>query len=85
ILMTTLTTCVGMIPMSLGLGEGGEILSPMGVSIIGGLIASTLVTLIMIPVLYALIDDKKMKRQEKHLIKAEKIAAQEKQWDLEEL
>lgn len=83
ILMTTLTTCVGMIPMSLGLGEGGEILSPMGVSIIGGLIASTLVTLILIPVLYAMIDDKKTKRQEKKVVKEAKFAEQKEKWELE--
>ncbi len=80
ILMTTVTTCVGMIPMSLGLGEGGEVLAPMGISIIGGLIASTLVTLIMIPVFYALIDDKRLKRIQKHDIKVARIAEQEEKW-----
>lgn len=85
ILMTTVTTCVGMIPMSLGIGEGGEVLSPMGISIIGGLIASTLVTLIMIPVLYAMIDDRKIKRRAKKDIKVANIAAQQEKWNLEEV
>jgi len=66
ILMTATTTCVGMIPISLGLGEGGEMLAPMAISIIGGLIASTLVTLILIPVLYSVIDEKRTKQAAKY-------------------
>ncbi|MGI6727591.1 MAG: efflux RND transporter permease subunit [Anaerovoracaceae bacterium] len=83
ILMTTLTTCVGMIPLSLGLGDGGEILSPLGVSIIGGLIGSTIITLILIPVLYAWTDDIKRKRLEKRKIRALEIRALEEQWKQE--
>ncbi|WP_027398204.1 efflux RND transporter permease subunit [Anaerovorax odorimutans] len=84
ILMTSLTTCVGMVPMSLGIGDGGEVLSPMGISIIGGLIASTLVTLILIPVLYAVVDDKQTKRKNKKLMKKERIYMQEQKWLEEE-
>jgi HAE1 family hydrophobic/amphiphilic exporter-1 len=65
ILMTTLTTCVGMIPLSLGFSDGGEMMSPLGVSIIGGLLGSTAVTLLLVPVLYAIADDAKNKRMEK--------------------
>ena len=83
ILMTTITTCVGMIPLSLGLGDGGEILSPLGVSIIGGLIGSTLVTLILIPVLYSIADDGKIKRQKKKKYRAEEIQALEESWKKE--
>ncbi len=53
ILMSSLTTVFGMLPLAFGLGEGSEVLSPMAISIIGGLIASTAVTLIFVPVLYA--------------------------------
>ena len=80
ILMTTTTTCVGMIPMSLGLGEGGEMLAPMAISIIGGMIASTLVTLIFIPVLYAAIDDKRQKRDLRRQAKDQQVMELEKQW-----
>ena len=80
ILMTTTTTCVGMIPMSLGLGEGGEMLAPMAISIIGGMIASTLVTLVFIPVLYSAIDDKRQKRDLKRQAKDQQIMELEKQW-----
>jgi len=54
VLMTSLTAILGMFPMALGLGEGSEIWAPMGVTIIGGMIASTIVTLVLVPVLYAL-------------------------------
>jgi HAE1 family hydrophobic/amphiphilic exporter-1 len=85
ILMTTTTTCVGMIPISLGLGEGGEMLAPMAISIIGGLTASTLVTLILIPVLYASIDDIRTKRAAKRAAKNEAIVMLEKKWAEEDL
>ena len=84
ILMTTLTTCVGMIPMSLGMGEGGEMLAPMAISIIGGLIASTLVTLVLIPVLYSVIDDKRILKAQKRALKDEEIIRLEKRWSEED-
>jgi hydrophobic/amphiphilic exporter-1 (mainly G- bacteria), HAE1 family len=52
ILMTTLTTVLGLVPMALGLGEGGELQAPMGRVIIGGLLSSTAITLFLIPVLF---------------------------------
>ncbi len=58
ILMTTLTTTLGLLPLALGFGEGAEIRAPMGITVIGGLIVSTLLTLIVIPVMYALLDRK---------------------------
>lgn len=56
ILMTTLTTVLGMLPLALGIGEGAEIRSPMAITVIGGLLVSTLLTLVVIPVLYSIID-----------------------------
>ena len=52
ILMTTLTTILGLLPLSLGLGAGGEIQASLARVVIGGLTASTLVTLVLIPVIY---------------------------------
>jgi HAE1 family hydrophobic/amphiphilic exporter-1 len=52
VLMTTATTLLGMLPMALGIGEGSEIWQPMGISIIGGLTLSTILTLIIVPVVY---------------------------------
>ncbi|MET1255331.1 efflux RND transporter permease subunit [Aliikangiella maris] len=58
ILMTTLTTTLGMLPLALGLGEGTEIRAPMAITVIGGLLISTLLTLIVIPVMYQILDRK---------------------------
>lgn len=58
ILMTTLTTILALLPLALGFGEGAEIRAPMGITVIGGLIVSTLLTLIVIPVMYASLDRK---------------------------
>jgi HAE1 family hydrophobic/amphiphilic exporter-1 len=57
ILMTTLTTVLGMIPMALGIGEGGEITAPLATAVIGGLSLSTVLTLVVIPLNYTIFDD----------------------------
>ncbi|CAG9703477.1 efflux RND transporter permease subunit [Clostridium neonatale] len=56
VLMTTLTTIVGMIPSALAFGEGGAMMQPLAIVIIGGLTVSTLVTLVLIPTLYLIFD-----------------------------
>lgn len=56
ILMTTLATILGMIPVAVGLGVGSELRAPMAIAIIGGLITSTLLSLIVVPVVYVLLD-----------------------------
>ncbi|MBN2433584.1 MAG: efflux RND transporter permease subunit [Acidobacteria bacterium] len=56
ILMTTLTTVLGLLPMSLGFGEGAEIRTPMAITVMSGLLFSMLLTLIVIPVVYELVD-----------------------------
>lgn len=57
ILMTTLTTILGLIPLALGIGEGAEAQAPMATVVIGGLTTSTILTLVIIPVIYTLFDD----------------------------
>jgi HAE1 family hydrophobic/amphiphilic exporter-1 len=57
ILMTTLAMIFGMIPLASGLGEGGEQRAPMGQAVIGGVITSSLLTLIVVPVIYTYLDD----------------------------
>ena len=57
ILMTTTTTVIALIPMALGLGEGGELRAPLAVTVVAGLLSSTLLTLVVIPVVYTLADD----------------------------
>ncbi len=56
ILMTTATTVLGLTPMALGLGDGAEIRTPMAIAVISGLIVSTVLTLVIIPTVYALLD-----------------------------
>ncbi|MCP4411867.1 MAG: efflux RND transporter permease subunit, partial [Gammaproteobacteria bacterium] len=63
IIMTTLTTTFGMLPLAMGLGEGSEIRAPMAITVIGGLMMSTMLTLIVVPVLYSLMDRKHYNQQ----------------------
>jgi len=56
ILMTTAAMVFGMFPVALALGEGGEVRAPMAVAVIGGLITSTLLTLVVVPVVYSIMD-----------------------------
>ena len=55
ILMTTSTTVLGLLPMALSLGEGSELRIPLAITIIGGLVTSTLLTLVLVPVLYTVV------------------------------
>ena len=57
ILMTTLTTILGLVPMALALGDGGELQAPLARVVIGGLAASTLVTLVLVPAVYTLFEE----------------------------
>jgi hydrophobic/amphiphilic exporter-1 (mainly G- bacteria), HAE1 family len=57
ILMTALSTIAGMLPVVFGLGSGAETRAPMGTAIVGGMITSTILTLVVIPVVYSLMDD----------------------------
>ncbi|KYO68047.1 efflux RND transporter permease subunit [Thermovenabulum gondwanense] len=57
ILMTTLTTILGLFPLALGLGEAGELRAPMATVVIGGLTVSTMLTLVVIPVVYTIFED----------------------------
>jgi HAE1 family hydrophobic/amphiphilic exporter-1 len=56
ILMTSATTILGLLPMALGLGEGAELRAPLAITVIGGLSVATLLTLVVIPVVYSLVD-----------------------------
>ena len=56
ILMTTFTTVIGLLPMAVGMGDGAEIRAPMAITVIAGLLTSTVLTLVVVPVLYAVLD-----------------------------
>lgn len=62
VLMTTFTTIFGMLPMALSRGEGSEAWNPMGITVIGGLIVSTFVTLLIVPVLYTFLTKKNTRK-----------------------
>ena len=55
ILMTTITTVLGLLPLALGLGAGAEIRAPLAIAIVGGLLSATVLTLLVVPVLYQLV------------------------------
>ncbi len=58
IVMTVFTTVLGLLPMAIGMGDGAEVRAPMAITVIGGLTVSTLLTLVVIPVVYSLMDRK---------------------------
>ena len=68
IMMTTTSTILGMLPIALGLGAGAELRQSMGVVIVGGMVSSTILTLVVVPLIYLLIEEWK----EKHMSKGTK-------------
>ena len=76
VLMTALAMIIGMIPMSLGLGEGGEQNAPLGRAVIGGLVFATVSTLLFVPVVYAGVHLWLIRRKEKWLTRNAPSAAQ---------
>jgi len=64
ILMTASTTILAMIPMAIGIGEGGEAQAPLARAVVGGMISSTLITLVFVPVVYSFFEDKSRKRKQ---------------------
>ena len=57
IVMTTVTTVLGLMPMALGIGRGADLRAPMAVAVIGGLVVATALTLVVVPVVYSLVED----------------------------
>jgi HAE1 family hydrophobic/amphiphilic exporter-1 len=58
VLMTTITTLVGLLPLALSRGEGSETWQPLGITMIGGLSVSTLITMLFVPTLYAVVEER---------------------------
>ena len=74
VLMTSLTTILGMVPMAVGTGEGAEMWRPMGVAVIGGLTFSTILTLLFVPTLYTIFAFNGVRRQRRKLQKAKEMS-----------
>ncbi|WP_137173440.1 efflux RND transporter permease subunit [Massilia sp. HP4] len=66
ILMTTLAAALGALPLAIGFGEGSELRRPLGIAIIGGLVASQLLTLLTTPVVYVLLDKLRTRKLDEH-------------------
>ena len=75
VLMTTLTTVLGMIPMAVGSGQGSEMWSPMAIAVIGGLTVSTILTLIYVPTMYCIFGGVGVKRQRGKLRRQRELEA----------
>lgn len=69
VLMTSLTTILGMVPMAISAGEGSETWQPMGIAVIGGMIFSTLITLIIVPAIYAATNKSGNRNKDKKIVK----------------
>jgi HAE1 family hydrophobic/amphiphilic exporter-1 len=81
--MTTLCTLLGFMPLAIGIGDGNEVRAPMAITVIGGLLVSTLLTLVVIPVVYELLDRRsdavyveRGERKRKAVVDAAKLAAE---------
>ncbi|MCG1010077.1 efflux RND transporter permease subunit [Salinicoccus sp. ID82-1] len=67
IVITALTTALGMLPLAIGIGEGAELVAPMGIVVIGGLVSSTFLTLFIIPIIYSYFDSETSKMNKKYM------------------
>ncbi|WP_031547367.1 efflux RND transporter permease subunit [Salinicoccus luteus] len=76
IVITALTTALGMLPLAIGIGEGAELIAPMGIVVIGGLVSSTLLTLFIIPIIYSYFDSETRKMNKKYMTPEGEIITQ---------
>jgi Cu/Ag efflux pump CusA len=84
--MTATAMILGMLPMSLGMGEGGEQNAPLGRAVIGGLLFATVTTLFVVPIIYSYLRTKPPNERERERAVAEaRRATRGDQWDLERL
>jgi len=56
ILMTTVTTVLGLMPMAIGIGHGTQMQAPLAIAVIGGLLSATILTLVIIPIIYSYVE-----------------------------
>ena len=82
VLMTATAMILGMLPMALGLGEGGEQNAPLGRAVIGGLLCATVTTLFVVPIIYTYLRTKPPVDQERRLEEEERTEAVDSEWNL---
>jgi len=70
VIMTALTTTLGMVPLALASGSGSEVNKPLAIAVVGGMTVSTLLTLVFVPVLYSVFNTFILKRRRRKLKKA---------------
>jgi HAE1 family hydrophobic/amphiphilic exporter-1 len=75
VLMTSLTTILGMVPMAMGIGEGSETWQPMGIAVVGGLLVSTFLTLFIVPALYAMMEGRKERKAARKAARQKEVEA----------
>jgi len=85
VLMTATAMMLGMLPMALGFGEGGEQNAPLGRAVIGGLLFATLTTLFVVPIVYSYLRTKPPVDHERELEQEEREATLEAEWNLNEI
>jgi multidrug efflux pump subunit AcrB len=81
VLMTATAMVLGMLPMSLGLGEGGEQNAPLGRAVIGGLMLATVTTLFVVPIIYTYLRTKPPIDHERRLVERQRMASMDSDWD----
>src|SRR5262249_5882726 len=81
VLMTASAMILGMLPMALGLGEGGEQNAPLGRAVVGGLMGATVTTLFVVPIFYTFLRKKPPVDQERRLEHEERTEALESEWN----
>jgi HAE1 family hydrophobic/amphiphilic exporter-1 len=79
VMMTMLTTVLGLLPMAVGMGEGAEMMKPMAIAMITGMLLSTVVTLLFTPVYYSILDSFRQKFADKRAVKKGKSAPEKKE------
>jgi multidrug efflux pump subunit AcrB len=82
VLMTASAMILGMLPMALGLGEGGEQNAPLGRAVVGGLMGATITTLFIVPIFYTFLRKKPPVNQERRLEEEERTEALESEWKM---
>jgi multidrug efflux pump subunit AcrB len=82
VLMTATAMILGMLPMSLGLGEGGEQNAPLGRAVIGGLLFATVTTLIVVPIIYSYLRSEPPVDHERRLEQEEREGLPESEWNI---